>query len=141
MVSASAATQTGSNMILLTMAMTLLAPDGQAAGSSGFEPPIRCSGSAFVQTCFLADGSQYTERLLERGRLVREGVDRDGTRWTETEVQEFDGTRTVGSDSRNRTWAFSYSPRLGTRGSNRGGPIFIPPVHRRDRDQQASGER
>ena len=114
---------TGLDMMLLIIAMALQA--------SGFDPPVRCNGSQFVQTCFLADGSRYTERLLERGRLVRDGVDADGTRWTETEVSEFDGTRTSGSDSHNRTWTFSSSPRLGTRGTNRNGPVFIPPDHRK----------
>jgi hypothetical protein len=137
--------QTSSNRKRLILVLTMLA-SGPASGQvssqpSGFDPPIRCNGSTLVQTCFLADGSQYTERLLERGRLVRDGVDRDGTRWTETEVREFDGTRTTGSDSRNRTWAFSYSPRFGTRGTNRGGPFFIPPNHRRNQDEAGSGER
>lgn len=100
---------------------------GMALQASNFSPPIRCNGNQFVQTCFLADGGSFTERLLERGRLVRNGVDADGTRWTETEVQEFDGTRTTGSDNRNRTWAYSYSPRFGTRGTNRNGAVFIPP--------------
>ena len=121
-------------MMLFTIAIAL-----QAAGqASTFNPPVRCNGSQFVQTCFLADGGRYTERLLERGRLVRDGVDANGTRWTETEVQEFDGTRTTGSDNRNHSWTYSYSPRLGTRGTNRNGPVFIPPDHRRDEQEETA---
>jgi hypothetical protein len=127
-------------MILFIVGMALQASGLTPSRPSTFDPPVRCNGSQFVQTCFLADGGRYTERLLERGRLVRDGVDANGTRWTETEVQEFDGTRTTGSDNHNHTWTYSYSPRLGTRGTNRNGPVFIPPDHRKDdEDQPAPG--
>lgn len=125
-------------MMLLIIGMALQASGLAPGHASSFDPPVRCNGSQFVQTCFLADGGRYTERLLERGRLVRDGVDANGTRWTETEVQEFDGTRTTGSDNRNHSWTYSYSPRLGTRGTNRNGPVFIPPDHRRDEQEETA---
>lgn len=118
---------------MLFIVSIALQASGLSPGSpSSLGPRVRCNGSQFVQTCFLADGGTYTERLLERGRLVRDGVDSNGTRWTEIETQEFDGTRTTGSDSHNRTWTYNYSPRFGTRGTNRNGPVFVPPSHRKD---------